>query len=151
MVKLAGKKTIDDLAEPGKNKFFPIDVFRFCYDEYVKNATDYSAFSGLSKQGMIFDAKVKRLEESYGYLKALLGYAKEKFDTTSRVKQKEIVKAGQYIKKELESLMNGSHLSRPYANGGRIEVGEKPEPYKENGNYVHMVPIKRTKTRREKV
>jgi hypothetical protein len=141
MIKLADKKTIDDLVGLKGRKFIPVDVFRFSYRKFVRGATDYSAVRGLSKESMVFDAKVKRLEDNYGYLKALLTYAKENFATTSRVKQKEIYNAGIYLRAELETLMKGSHLSRQYSDKGRrIKVGEKPESYKNDGNYIHMVP-----------
>lgn len=142
MIKLV--KTIDNFVGLNGKQFFPIDVFRFCYDEFVEKATDYSAFMGLSKQSMIFDAKAKKLEDGIEYIKALLMYAKESFSTNGRVKQQEIAKAGQYLEKELSDLMSKSTFSRTYRCNGKHKdtAGErKPESYKAHGNYIHMVPV----------
>jgi hypothetical protein len=137
-------KTIDNSVGLNGKQFFPIDVFRFCYDEFVEKATDYSAFMGLSKQSMIFDAKAKKLEEGIGYIKALLMYAKENFSTNGAKIQVQMAKAEQYLEKELSDLMSESTFSCTYrCNGGhKNTAGErKPESYKAHGNYIHMVPV----------
>jgi hypothetical protein len=143
MIKLV--KTIDNFVGLNDKQFFPIDVFRFCYDEFIEKATDYSAFRSFSKRSMEFDAKANRLERGIDYIKKLLEYAQENFGTNSRVKQQEIVKAGEYLAKKHEDLMNRSTFSRNYrCNGGHKNTNEerKPESYKAHGNFVYMVDKK---------
>ena len=93
-----------EISQKGKN-ITENDVYSFDVSGFIEKATDYSGYSNLRTQAMIFDQKVVRLQEAIKYTDSLLEYAEKNLNGESRIA---INETGKSLKRELENLMENS-------------------------------------------
>jgi hypothetical protein len=117
------------------------DVTEFNPAIFISTATDYSAFSMLSKGCMIVDAKLNRLDESIRYLNRLGRYA-AKMNGGGSEARSSIKNARAALKLEHETILNNSGYGVMYTKCKKIGSEKKPESYKSCGNYVHWLPTR---------
>ena len=113
----------------------------FDVNDFLRKATDYSAFSMLSKGCMRFDAKLRRIDESINYLKRLGAYA-AKMNGKAIEARISIKEAEEVLKLDRNSTLKNSHYELMYRKSRPAMSGQKPESYKACGNYIHWLPIR---------
>lgn len=115
--------TIDNLV--GTKRVTVDDFLNFDAEEFVKKATDYSAFVNY-RNSTRFDAKLEQLDNSIAYIKRLLRYSNINQAITEELKDAKI----SLLKESTALKRDNSFYYASYRTGLKNPLKDEKKPYK---------------------